>query len=211
MAWLVAVVAAGPVVARADDDERERVPFLPRAGKRWYLGIELGHTWTGDPRNLFGNGLGRALVVGFKGWELRGFEDYDLENRAAMSNGVTDGTNGRLTITSAGRRFSLARGPVVVRALAGAAWLRRSNVSLEPDDLRYELRSQHGLAALVGGGVAFGPLSAELRAYPAVWSDLAGHTRYVYDEDGGGVNAEVVEDSPGGMPITLTIGAGISW
>lgn len=202
---------AAPTPAEIPMPRPPRFPiaFHPVRGGN-YLGVELGAGNPADGRNVFGAGLGKTVVLGIRGFEMRVYERYELDDKSGMF-GDAQGVRARLSITSVGRRYTFVRGKIAARALIGGAWLRRSSVRFDPDDISSDflLRSQHGLAAMVGGGVQLGPLTAEIRAYPALWSSLEGDSRYVSVD--GRVTTEVIMDSPGGVPITTTIGVGFGF
>ncbi|MGE0395229.1 MAG: hypothetical protein AB7T06_00780 [Kofleriaceae bacterium] len=191
----------------------KQVP-APRAKKREatrYVGIELGTASIGDDRNVYGDGRGKTLVIGFGAVELRLFEYYALEDRSGMFGNAENG-RGELGLSTIGSRLSLLQvGPVVVSALIGVAYVRRSHMRSDVDGFESEIASrlQRGLG--LQGGIAVGLggyLRAEARVYPTLWSDLEGDSRVVIDENGTQM-VEVISDSPGGMPMTLSIGLGV--
>lgn len=166
-----------------------------------------------DADNIYGDGPGKTLVLGIRNFELRVFEYYDLEDKTGVYDDAEFGA-GRLGITSFGYRLDLAgAGPLHLTALLGGAWVRRPSLRLDPDDISsdYVLQAQHGLAGLVGGGVnLFGVLTIDVRAYPTMWSDLAGDSRVMVDA-AGMQTVETIVESPGGMPITVNVGLGFAY
>ena len=66
---------------------------------------------------------------------------------------------------------------------------------------------------MLGGGPVLqaGRISvgADLRIYPTMWSDISGDTRGVVRD--GNVMTEQIMESPGGMPITVTLAIGIGF
>lgn len=147
--------------------------FFPAADRRNWFGIEIGMMRTGDMRDTHSEGLGRAAVLGIQGWEIRAYERYDVA------------TADIIRISSFGRRISFGTNLVRVRALLGLAWLRRPPQNPSPEDI---FTNQQGLGAMLGGGIQLGLLTAEIRAYPTMWSG-----------------------EPGGTPVTLTVGLGLSF
>ncbi len=201
-----APVPASPAISR---------PAKPASAKKneptRYVGIELGTASIGDDRNVYGDGRGKTLVIGFGAVELRLFEYYALEDRSGMFGNAENG-RGELGLSTIGSRLSLLEvGPVVVSALIGVAYVRRSHMRTDVDGFESEIASrlQRGLG--LQGGIAVGLggyLRAEARVYPTLWSDLEGDSRLVIDENGAQM-VEVISDSPGGMPMTLSIGLGV--
>lgn len=189
-------------------------PAIPRV--RWpkprpfkiMAGFEVGHAWTADSDQLYGNGGGRTFVLGIQNFEIRLLENYDLEDR---SGGMfdADGGQGRFGITSTGYRFLLAAGRVSVRPIVGLAWLRRTSLRYDEESLvggaYHETMSQHGIGAMLGGGVGLRlgllDISVDARAYPAWWSEIGGDRAVIRNEM---VVFEAITESPGGMPYTLT-------
>jgi hypothetical protein len=146
---------------------------VPSPDRRNWFGIEVGMMRTADMREPYSEGLGRTVVLGIKGWEIRAWERYDVAD--------VD----RVSISSVGRRINFGTGLVRARALLGVGWIRRPKSMTSSEDL---FSSQHGIAAVLGGGLQLGVLTAELRAYPTYWSG-----------------------EPGGIPVSLTVGIGISF
>ena len=184
------------------------IAFYPRKGN--YLGIEIGMVKIADPRNAFGNGPGKTVVLGIRNWEIRAYEEYEQEDLSDPDvYGDAQGVRARFSITSVGRRILFPVGQyVALRALIGGAWLRRASYRDDPDAILstagFAMRPQHGLAAMVGGGVQVGPFTAEMRAYPAVWSDISGNARLEI----AGSEPSSMDKSPSGIPVTLTAGVG---
>lgn len=185
------------------------VAFYPTRGN--YLGIELGMVQIADPRNRFGNGPGKTVVLGIRNWEIRAYERYEQQERSdPVQFGDAQGVRARFSITSVGRRIMFPTGipHIALRALIGAAWVRRDSYRNDPDALLtttgQAMRPQHGLAAMLGGGLQAGPFTVEMRAYPAVWADISADSRYEID----GSEPSSMMESPGGIPVTLTAGVG---
>ncbi len=185
------------------------IAFYPTRGN--YVGIEVGMAHIADPRNQFGNGPGKTAVLGIRNWEIRAYERYEQGNRSDPDTfGDAQGARARFSITSVGRRLLFPTGipAVALRALIGGAWVRRDSYRNDPDSLLtttgLAMRPQHGLAAMVGGGVQIGPFTAEMRAYPAVWTDISGDSRSEIE----GPEPSSQMESPGGIPVTLTAGFG---
>jgi len=194
-------VAPTPVAKPADPPPRPDAPF------EYSLGFEVGYGQTADTSQLYGNGYGKTLVLGFSThYELRFLESYDLEDRSGMFD--ADRAHGQLGITSLGYRINMPMGAFAVRPLLGLAWMRRPSLRSDPDDVLEALtvRSQHGLAAMVGGGIAirFGHLavSADVRLYPTWWQSINGTRATVNDDT---VMYTPVAESPGGIPRTITV------
>lgn len=189
-------------------------PAIPRV--RWpkprpfkiMAGFEVGHAWTADSDQLYGNGSGRTFVLGIQNFEIRLLENYDLEDR---SGGMfdADGGQGRFGITSTGYRLLLSAGRVSVRPIVGLAWLRRTSLRYDEASLvggaYHETMSQHGIGAMLGGGIGLRlgllDVSVDARAYPAWWSEIGGDRAVIRNDV---VVFEPITESPGGMPYTLT-------
>jgi len=155
--------------------EPPRAPprFFPARDRHNWFGIEVGMMRTADMREGYDEGLGRTAVLGIQGWEIRAYERYDV--------GDTD----IVRISSFGRRITLGSGLVRVRAILGLAWLRRPLAN--PSETAI-FDDQHGLGAMIGGGLQLAMLTAEIRGYPTKWSG-----------------------TPGGTPVSLTVGLGLSF
>lgn len=198
--------AAAPAATPSPAVPRVRWP-KPRPFKIM-AGFEVGHAWTADTDQLYGNGSGRTFVLGVANFEIRLLESYDLDDR---SGGMfdADGGQGRFGITSTGYRFMLAAGRVSARPILGVAWLRRTSLRYDEMSLvggaYHETLSQHGLAAMLGGGVGIRlgllDVSIDARAYPTWWSEIGGDRAVIRND---AVVFEPITESPGGMPYTLT-------
>lgn len=160
---------------------------------------------------MYGDGRGKTLVLGIGTIELRLFEYYALEDRSDMF-GNAEGARGELGLSSLGARISMIEvGPLRVSALLGFAYVRRSHLRTDVDGFEDSISSrlQRGLGLQGGVGVSLGGyLHAEARAYPTLWSDLEGDSRMVVDDNGAQM-IELITDSPGGMPMTFSIGLGV--
>ncbi len=197
-------MSASPPAVVASSSRRPDRPY------RFGVALEAGYGWTADSDQLYGNGLGRVLVISFLGVEVRTVETYDLEDRSGMYD-VDDG-HGRMGMTSVGYRLYRPLGRGSLRPLLGLAWIRRSSLRADPDEIftDYQLTSQHGLALMLGGGVGVrvGPLdlAVDLRLYPTRWSSINGNRVVVRD---GMPTTEDLTESPGGIPATLTLSIAI--
>ncbi len=171
------------------------------------LAFEVGYAQTADTAQLYGNGYGKVFVLGYRRFELRFLESYDLADRSGMFD--ADHGHAQLGIMSLGYRWHLPIGGFALRPLLGVAWVRRPSLRIDPDDLfeDYAVSSQHGLAAMLGGGamIRFGEhlaISADLRLYPTYWSGIDG-IRANYQN--GMVTVDPLMSSPGGIPRTFTV------
>lgn len=186
--------------------------MLPHPSRVNCVGLEVGTIRTADPDNIYGDGPGKTLVLGIARLELRLFERYDLEDRTGLY-GDAAGVRGRMSISSVGYRITLGAlsDLIAIRGLVGVAWVRRPSLRMAVDEIlsSFEYRQQHGIAAMLGGGVQLGPFVAEVRAYPTRWADLTGDARYTWN--GSGQTTSQIAVSPGGTPITFTAGVGIAF
>ncbi len=125
-----------PVAPPAPPPQVPRVRWPKARPFKVMAGFEVGLAWTADTDQLYGNGAGRALVLGLFNVEVRLLENYDLDDR---SGGMFDaaGGQGRFGITSMGYRFMLDAGRFSARPIVGLAWVRRSS-------LRYDENSTFG-------------------------------------------------------------------
>jgi hypothetical protein len=178
-------------------------------------GFEVGYGTTADPDQLFGNGFGRVFVIAAKGWEFRVLEAYDLVDNSGMFDAAQG--HGSLGISSVGRRFMIAVGPISVRPLVGLAWLRRPSLRFDQDStfgslFEHDVIAQHGLGLMAGGGIGirlgYLDVSVDARAYPTKWSSIGGDRAVIRNEQ---VVYEPITQSPGGMPYTLTAAISIGY
>jgi hypothetical protein len=169
------------------------------------LGFEFGYGRPADATNIYGNGLGKTLVIGIRGFEGRFFEYYDLEDKTGTYDGAR-GAQGTLGISSLGYRFHVAAaGPVRIGVLVGGAWLRRPSLLYDVNDPLgsdgFERRTQNGIGVLAGGGaeLRLGPvvLGVDARIYPTKWASMEGMRASVPGP------IETITSTPGGIPVTV--------
>jgi hypothetical protein len=175
---------------------------------RNFVGVEVGAASIGDSRNVYGGGLGRALILGIRGVEVRLYEAYDLDDRSGTF--ASDRGSARFSITSVGVRLPVRIGPLSVRTLLGGAWVRRPSLRYDEaailGDSDYSAMAQHGFGVVAGAGLGLdlGPrlmLVADLRAYLVAWGGMGGSRVVMTD---GMTQVEAVTEKAGGIPATAT-------
>lgn len=213
----VPVTEPDPVPVPVAEPVADPPPKKRRGFPRNFVGLEMGYARTGDTHNLYDRGFGRTFVLAIRNWEFRIYENYDLDDKTDTYDDVEYG-NGRFGVTSVGRRIWLRdlQG-LHVSALVGGAWVRRKMLKVAPDDIlsSYQPQRQHGVGLLAGAGVSYEvfdylSLRADVRLYPMWWEDISGETRAV-EGPNHTVNAELIEDSPGGLPMSFNVAAGVAW
>lgn len=184
-------------------------PPSPGAARGPVFGLEVGVGATPGGDGLFGPGVGKAFMVGYRAnrwtFEFRFGESYD---QAAGDDRLADaGVRGPLRISSAGFRRLLVDLPLLLEVFVGGARIER------PLLVNAAVVRQHGVGVVVGGGltrpIAGGLLlGAELRAYLVRWDNPPGpvSTEPMDGANPGGVTFTPTTDVGSAMPVTLTVG-----
>jgi len=203
---VVVPAPAVPLHAPEPEPEPERERHRPRGVS---FGIEVGHVSPDDGQNIYGPGYGRGWVLGYSIVEVR-LETYDLPDRSKTYDNV-GGANGRFSVYSFAARPTLKTvGPLELTVLVGLAALSRPSLAMDPNDLISEsqLRDQYGAGVLAGVGVRlFDVLTVDLRGYLVSWQGNSGQVRAELGANDA-LTYATIGDPPGGMPITLNVGAG---
>lgn len=184
-------------------------PPSPAAARGAVFGLEVGVGATPGGDGLFGPGVGKAFMVGYRvdrwTFEFRFGESYD---QVAGDDRLADaGVRGPLRISSAGFRRLLVDLPLLPEVFGGGARIER------PLLVNAGVVRQHGVGVVVGGGltrpIAGGLLlSAELRAYLVRWDNPPGpvSTDPMDGATPGGVTFTPTTDVGSATPVTLTVG-----
>ena len=184
-------------------------PPSPAAARGPVFGLEVGAAATPGGDGVFGPGVGKAFMVGYRAnrwtFEFRFGESYD---QAAGNERLADaGVRGPLRISSAGFRRLLVDLPLLPELFVGGARIER------PLLVNAAVVRQHGVGVVVGGAltrpIAGGLLlGAELRAYLVRWDNPPGpvSTDPMDGAAPGGVTFTPSTDVGSALPVTLTVG-----
>jgi len=197
-----------PASANADDDRKVVLGRGQSSGKSVYVGVDVGVGVPAGGSALFGPGLGRAFIVGYRqgAWslELRPDERYDLSTDGAVGAPL-EATLG-ITGAAVGWRPRLG-GRVVATFAAGPAVASASLVATDADGVVVVV-DRSGAGVGVGAGVATA-LSARVelvvdgRAYFVRWEHAG--SMVIHDLDDSGVPVRGI-DPLGGVPFSVAAG-----
>lgn len=207
---LPAVEAAPPPAVEVVPPAVEAVPLpAPRRDVRGLvLGLELGAGLAPGGEGIFGPGLGKAIVLGYRlgrlSFEYRLAESYDL--RASTAGLRAAGVRGALDIAGGGFRYLLAAGAILPEIYVGGARLERPLLLADATRAR-----QFGVGLAVGAGVAYpigGGLlaTAELRGYLVQWDNPPGAVASEPMDTDTGVVVTATTDPGDVVPVTLSTG-----
>ena len=208
------VEAAPPTVEAAPLVEAPPPPVEPprpaprRDARGLVLGFELGVGLAPGGEGVFGPGLGKAIVVGYRigrfGFEYRLAESYDLR---ASTAGLRDaGVRGALDLAGGGFRYLLAEGAILPEIFLGGARLERPLLLADATRAR-----QFGVGLAVGAGVAYpigGGLlaTAELRGYLVQWDNPPGVVASAPMDTDAGTSFTATTDVGDVVPLTVSTG-----
>lgn len=187
----------------------EPPPPPPRRDARGLvLGFELGVGFAPGGEGVFGPGLGKAIVVGYRigrfGFEYRLAESYDLR---ASTAGLRDaGVRGALDLAGGGFRYLLAEGAILPEIFLGGARLERPLLLADATRAR-----QFGVGLAIGAGVAYpigGGLlaTAELRGYVVQWDNPPGAVASAPMDTDTGTSFTATTDVGDVVPLTVSTG-----
>lgn len=183
-------------------------PAPRRDARGLVLGFELGVGLAPGGEGVFGPGLGKAIVVGYRigrfGFEYRLAESYDLR---ASTAGLRDaGVRGALDLAGGGFRYLLAEGAILPEIFLGGARLERPLLLADATRAR-----QFGVGLAVGAGVAYpigGGLlaTAELRGYLVQWDNPPGAVASAPMDTDTGTSFTATTDVGDVVPLTVSTG-----
>lgn len=196
--------SAAPPPAR--DEPYEHKP------RGFSFALELGAFDSGDGKNIYSTGLGRGWMLGYSMFEFR-IESYDLADQTKTYDNVAN-ASGRAGIYSlVARPTVFTAGPIQLVGTIGVALVTRPSLRDDPDDVDSDivhLREQWGGALVIGGGVRIYDLvTVDVRAYPTAWSGISGNRAEA--DDSGKLVMTPLADSPGGVPLSINAGIGLSF
>lgn len=195
-----------PAPVHHDDGHYEHKP------RGFSFALELGAFDSGDGKNIYSSGLGRGWMLGYGMFEFR-IESYDLDDQTKTYDNVAN-ASGRAGIYSiVARPTVFTAGAIEVIGTVGVALVTRPSLRDDPDDVDSDivhLRHQWGGALVLGGGLRIWDLvTIDVRAYPAVWSGISGNRAEA--DDTGKLVMTPLADSPGGVPLSINAGVGLSF